>query len=271
MHNMPYPIHSYSWTIESDRVFIKNMNRTCFLHQEIGIPKNILEYFGAQNLQRNEKRNVTLGYKSNTYRAYFEKTRSGKVRLMWDASFAHIIKEELPEWHYIYSTNESDIDTAPKVRLQKEDLYGIHFVVSFLRHQADILTQESFDSMINKQSRKAKKKSTEELAETAGKAVGLPAYRNVLTKQCEYDQDVIELAKRLAAGKCDLCGNTASFKNKDKDLYLETHHIARLSKGGEDTIENTVALCPNCHRKMLILKRSRDREKLLKTVSERPV
>ncbi|WP_223111555.1 HNH endonuclease [Billgrantia pellis] len=23
-----------------------------------------------------------------------------------------------------------------------------------------------------------------------------------------------------------------------------------LAKGGEDTIENTVALCPNCHRKM---------------------
>ncbi|WP_296863638.1 HNH endonuclease [Thermosyntropha sp.] len=27
-------------------------------------------------------------------------------------------------------------------------------------------------------------------------------------------------------------------------------HIEWLSRGGTDTIDNTVALCPNCHRKM---------------------
>ena len=34
---------------------------------------------------------------------------------------------------------------------------------------------------------------------------------------------------------------------------METHHIEWLSKGGSDTIDNTVALCPNCHKKMHIL------------------
>ncbi|WP_244850561.1 HNH endonuclease [Brevibacillus halotolerans] len=34
---------------------------------------------------------------------------------------------------------------------------------------------------------------------------------------------------------------------------METHHIQWLSRYGADSIENTVALCPNCHRKMHIL------------------
>lgn len=38
--------------------------------------------------------------------------------------------------------------------------------------------------------------------------------------------------------------------DKDNNPYLESHHIIWLSKGGDDSIENTVALCPNCHRKM---------------------
>jgi 5-methylcytosine-specific restriction protein A len=49
--------------------------------------------------------------------------------------------------------------------------------------------------------------------------------------------------------------------SKDKP-FLEEHHIEWLSKGGEDTIDNAVALCPNCHRKMHILNLKEDKEKL---------
>ena len=44
--------------------------------------------------------------------------------------------------------------------------------------------------------------------------------------------------------------------------YLETHHIIWLSKGEEDSVHNTVALCPNCHRKMHILNNKSDRDNL---------
>jgi len=39
---------------------------------------------------------------------------------------------------------------------------------------------------------------------------------------------------------CAKCGSTGT--------NLELHHIIPLSEGGEDTIENSVLLCPNCHR-----------------------
>jgi 5-methylcytosine-specific restriction endonuclease McrA len=27
------------------------------------------------------------------------------------------------------------------------------------------------------------------------------------------------------------------------------HHVKQLAHGGEDTVENAIAVCPNCHRK----------------------
>ena len=40
-----------------------------------------------------------------------------------------------------------------------------------------------------------------------------------------------------------------------------------LSRGGEDSTENTVALCPNCHTRMHILDEPEDVEKLKSVIS----
>lgn len=44
--------------------------------------------------------------------------------------------------------------------------------------------------------------------------------------------------------------------------FLEVHHVKWLAKGGSDTVNNVVALCPNCHRKMHLLSRPVDIKKL---------
>lgn len=76
------------------------------------------------------------------------------------------------------------------------------------------------------------------------------------------DAYVAEYAKRRANGMCQLCGQEAPFYNNENKPYLECHHIEWISQGGSDTIENTVALCPNCHRKMHVLNLPLDIEKL---------
>ncbi|WP_342025552.1 HNH endonuclease [Cytobacillus pseudoceanisediminis] len=43
--------------------------------------------------------------------------------------------------------------------------------------------------------------------------------------------------------------NLPPFQAKKGKPYLETH-IIWLANGGDDTFENTVYICPNCHRKM---------------------
>ncbi|MGY8838017.1 MAG: HNH endonuclease [Enterobacterales bacterium] len=52
-----------------------------------------------------------------------------------------------------------------------------------------------------------------------------------------------------AKGHCEYCGKAAPFRRKkDMTPYLEVHHIIQLADGGEDTVKNAQALCPNCHR-----------------------
>ncbi len=76
------------------------------------------------------------------------------------------------------------------------------------------------------------------------------------------DPYIAEYAKKRANGICQLCGNSAPFNKANGEPYLESHHIEWLSNGGEDSIDNTVALCPNCHRKIHILANPSDIEKL---------
>ena len=67
------------------------------------------------------------------------------------------------------------------------------------------------------------------------------------------DPYVSQYAKSWANGICQLCKKNAPFSNNDGIPYLESHHIIPLSDGGSDSIENVIALCPNCHRKMHIV------------------
>lgn len=67
----------------------------------------------------------------------------------------------------------------------------------------------------------------------------------------EYDRnpDVVAEVLLRAKGCCERCSNPAPFVRRcDHTPYLEVHHIQQLAKGGDDTVANAIALCPNCHR-----------------------
>jgi hypothetical protein len=59
---------------------------------------------------------------------------------------------------------------------------------------------------------------------------------------------IAALALLRAKGVCERCENQAPFVKADGRPFLEVHHIQPLAEGGADTILNTIALCPNCHR-----------------------
>lgn len=70
-----------------------------------------------------------------------------------------------------------------------------------------------------------------------------------LTKTYKRNPDVVAEVLLRSNGKCEKCNKPAPFKRKkDKTPYLEVHHIEQLSNNGDDTVENSIALCPNCHR-----------------------
>lgn len=63
----------------------------------------------------------------------------------------------------------------------------------------------------------------------------------------DRNPEVRRIVLERANGKCEFCG-AVGFKMASGLLFLETHHITPLSKGGADTIYNVAAICPNHHR-----------------------
>jgi 5-methylcytosine-specific restriction endonuclease McrA len=80
---------------------------------------------------------------------------------------------------------------------------------------------------------------------------------------------VKEFARRGAGGICQLCDEKAPFIDKQGIPFLEIHHIHYLSKGGSDSVDNVIALCPNCHRKIHILELEEDVKKIKEKALEK--
>ena len=130
---------------------------------------------------------------------------------------------------------------------------------------APVLTEEEFQHAQNKKREQAEGMKLSALEKAAkANSTSNPGTRIVNSKEIVRDPYVSEYAKRLAAGKCELCRQPAPFSDSKGKPYLETHHVIWLSKGGADSIDNTVALCPNCHRKMHVVNDPVDVDKLLR-------
>lgn len=154
-----------------------------------------------------------------------------------------------------------------KQRDAKDQLRNVWiFPVKLVEGDIDkiIVSSEDYNRKKYNFEKKAMELSMDKLAEKAKENESKkPSVRSVKTRTYNRNAFVSEFAKRRANGKCQLCNEIAPFETKKGIPYLETHHIIWLSKGGTDTIENTVALCPNCHRKMHELNLKDDVSKLL--------
>ena len=96
-------------------------------------------------------------------------------------------------------------------------------------------------------------KEIETEAEEHLEAEGLIQYKRHSSYYYTRNTEVSRITKLRAGGICELCGKPAPFNDDNGDPYLESHHIIWLSRGGEDSTNNTAALCPNCHKKMHVL------------------
>ncbi|WP_272227441.1 HNH endonuclease [Methylophilus methylotrophus] len=81
------------------------------------------------------------------------------------------------------------------------------------------------------------------------KAPKKPSPIMIVSRGFKRNMDVVAEVLLRANGVCESCGNKAPFnKQTDGTPYLEVHHKKRLADGGDDDVNNAIALCPNCHR-----------------------
>lgn len=142
------------------------------------------------------------------------------------------------------------------------------FPLKLIGTKAKALSIEEFNNIQKSREKKVRNLSLDELKEKAIRARKKVGERTVQSVQYERDQYIAQFTRKRANGVCDLCLTPAPFNDKNGRPYLESHHIEWLSKGGLDSIENTVALCPNCHRRMHILDDANDKSMLMSRVRE---
>ncbi|MEN8398425.1 HNH endonuclease [Acinetobacter towneri] len=135
-----------------------------------------------------------------------------------------------------------------------------------LKNGERYIDEETIQTWQEKRQKQAKKLSLDELKDRVSKSNPISNEYKTVVKQYVRSAYVVEYAKRLAKGVCQLCDQPVPFHDKKGIPYLETHHIVWLARGGEDTISNTVALCPNCHKRMHLLDLEEDKVKLLSRV-----
>ncbi|MBF0383385.1 MAG: HNH endonuclease [Magnetococcales bacterium] len=92
-----------------------------------------------------------------------------------------------------------------------------------------------------------------------GEPRGITTPEKVTSSTTSHKRDPLVKAWVLetANGFCEACGSSAPFATSGGIPFLEVHHMNLLADGGPDTIANTVAICPNCHRR---LHHARDKE-----------
>lgn len=104
------------------------------------------------------------------------------------------------------------------------------------------------------------------LISRAIKAKRTPDSQQTITTTYYRDPAIIAFVHRRSDYRCETpkC-NYIGFKKSGGGLFIETHHIKPLSEGGEDSVFNVAALCPNCHRMMHY---SFDRKMLAETLEQ---
>lgn len=122
------------------------------------------------------------------------------------------------------------------------------------KHQVNASTLESLEEEqynFEKAVRQSLNDSAIKRQERLKKAPKEPAKTPVTLFAFRRNPDVVAEVLVRANGVCERCNKEAPFiRRKDNSPYLEVHHLKHLANGGLDTVENAVALCPNCHREL---------------------
>jgi len=166
-----------------------------------------------------------------------------RYRLFWLSDFTKEIQRRFPE-HYDIFKNGQGIDetSCPTMRLDR--VGDNSFAVSWEVPDIDSLPASDETTLNQRVTRLLKRGIT-------GKPKGHHFPSAKTSSHSVYYRDPMVKAWVLdnAKGTCELCDELGPFLDKTGHHFLEEHHVIPLAEGGSDTIENAVALCPNCHRK----------------------
>ncbi len=170
-------------------------------------------------------------------------------------SYFRIIPLETSRRLRFYSSEgEKALKFISESAIDKQTLRGIRRLTTASARLLEAffpLTEEEFNEDFERQIQKSSKDESEIRRKRLENAPRMPEKVLMTKTGFKRNPDVVNEIKARANGFCEACGKPAPFISaRDGKPYLEIHHKVLLANGGEDTIENAIALCPNCHREM---------------------
>ena len=129
------PLSVDSWTIINSNIAVKRMDRSSFIHNGTGIPKDkIRNFFNLQqDILAGYRRSVKLKYRNKSYPATLRADiqPNPRTQLLWHADFEQLIQSFFPSWYQHFSKNLDLLPYRPEMHFEKTeqpDEYSIEFV-----------------------------------------------------------------------------------------------------------------------------------------------
>jgi 5-methylcytosine-specific restriction enzyme A len=228
-----FPITSHSWTVLSENIAIKKLDKSAFLHHGTGIPNEIRSFFGLEGFLEGENRPTTLLYKGKAFAAHFSIDPTKRLRLFWKADFSGLLKKELPEWFEKFSRDNEVDSEAPVMRfktLTSEGKYEIALIFpDFIKQDIEAEKSEEFEPKPEGSIKSYYGKRYERNPENRRKAIEI---HGTTCAVCEFDFEKV-------------------YGERGKG-FIEVHHTEPLGSLTEEKIvdPNTdlIPVCSNCHR-----------------------
>lgn len=245
----------YSWNIISDKVAIKNCDKSFFEHRVSGIPKEIRWFFGVESISRGERIEIILLYEGKRYKAHIEMNNFGslRTRIIWISD----LKKEFDEILIKYREQSEKRDEYPSIQFIKvsEGCYEVEFIDLEVLNDTDTNPLETIETEHGLEGKKVKIYTTKYERDPANRkeAIKLHGTRCMV---CDFDFEEVygELGKDFIE------------VHHTKPLYSLEHEVEVNPK------EDLVCLCSNCHR---MIHRNKNKimsvEELKKLMEERSV
>jgi hypothetical protein len=124
-------------------------------------------------------------------------------------------------------------------------------IIPYSKTKDTVVEQVKFESNFEKNIQKSKNDSQQKRLMRLKTSSKKPLTVEIKSIQYKRNPDVVVEVLNRANGICEKCKKKAPFfRKKDNSPYLEVHHIITLANGGDDTVENAISVCPNCHREL---------------------
>jgi hypothetical protein len=159
--NNKYPVKAFSWEVFTDKIAVKHMDKSAFLHHGTAIPREIAFFFNLDRTQLDEQIETTLVCAGRKYKAHFELDAHLRIRLFWKADLSQLIQSKFPNIYSEYSRGVDVTRGAPLMEFQR--LASDEYLLDIKQHMPSLNIEELknlLDEFLKKWSYDSVKKMT---------------------------------------------------------------------------------------------------------------